>query len=96
MSWSPNTLQDQLEHFQELAHTEQMEAYAAVQRWAAAAQAAQQVLALLQQHGMHMYTPETGPPPPRPRSRCHSRQLRLHAHLDVRPLDRAILILRWR
>jgi hypothetical protein len=36
-------LQDQLEHFQELAHTEQMEAYAAVQRWAAAAQAAQQV-----------------------------------------------------
>jgi hypothetical protein len=42
--WYRNSLQDQLEHFQELAHAEQMEAYAAVQRWAAAAQAAQQVL----------------------------------------------------
>ena len=47
MEW--NALQDQLEHFQELAHTEQMEAYAAVQRWAAAAQAAQQVPVLSQQ-----------------------------------------------
>ena len=44
-----NAVQDQLEHFQELAHTEQMEAYAAVQRWAAAAQAAQQVPVLSQQ-----------------------------------------------
>ena len=89
-------LQDQLEHFQELAHTEQMEAYAAVQQWAAAAQAAQQVPLWLQQHSLHMYSPETGPPMPRRRSRCHSRQLRLHAHWDVRPSDRAILILGWR
>ncbi len=56
-------LQDQLEHFLELAHAEQMEAYAEVQRWASAAQAAQQALS---KAGLPL-PPQPAPPlPPQP------------------------------